>query len=56
MIMNRSGMREIQAKKERPNLGAEKAVRTPLIIASAIWIILSFKIITPEWDDIPKEF
>ncbi len=36
-------MREIQARNERPNLGAEKAIRTPLLMASAMSVILSLK-------------
>jgi len=55
-MMKKRGMREIQAKKERPNFGAEKAVRTPLAMASPISIILSFKIETPELDAFPGIF
>ena len=51
MIKNR-GMREIQAKKGRPNLGAEKAVRAPLVRASPISIILICKIEIPELNGI----
>jgi hypothetical protein len=37
------GMREIQHKKERLNLGKESAVKAPLIITRRIWIHLIFK-------------
>jgi len=56
MMIKKRGMREIQAKKERPNFGAEKAVKTPLATASPISIILSFKIETAELDAIPAIF
>jgi len=46
VITNRRGMRDIQAKKERPNLGAEKAVSTPLVMTSMISIVLIFKKLT----------
>ena len=56
MMMNRSGMREIQAKKDRPNLGAEKAVRIPLAMASAILVSVLFTGETPEWIGTPTLF
>ena len=41
--MRRRGMREIQARKERLNLGKEKAARAPLDKARKISLILIFK-------------
>jgi len=43
-IMRRRGMREIQARKERLNLGKEKAARAPLNKAREISLILIFKV------------
>jgi len=41
--MNRRGMREIQEKTERPNLGKERAASPPLDKARKISRILFFK-------------
>jgi hypothetical protein len=40
-------MREIQAKKERLNLGKERAVKTPLEMTRTMSGILTFKSGTP---------
>ena len=55
-MMNKSGMRDIQAKKDSPNLGAENAARIPLAMASAISVVVFFKVEAPEWIGIPTLF
>jgi hypothetical protein len=44
MMMNRRGRREIQAKKERPNLGAAAAVNSPDNTERRRSVFLSFKL------------
>jgi hypothetical protein len=49
MMMKRRGMREIQAKKESPNLGAAIAVSTPDNTERMKSDFLSFKLQASVW-------